>query len=160
MGATPLHRNVWVSGKTRVELSGPNAEGGRIEPGYIVACQLTLGGQAATEMGMSSSWEDMAAGAVPVSPSANSGGSITIGPGQAVNYSLLDLEKADSFGGESHSGMNEFMGNRGSVAWTGSTLGISGCAGYAQARAYVKVSVSTESVTSKVTLWGQPFSMG
>lgn len=48
----------------------------------------------------------------------------------------------------------------GSVTWSDSTLGLSGCAGYAQARAFVKVKVSTEAVSSLVTLWGQPFSIG
>jgi hypothetical protein len=160
MGATPLHRNVWVSGKARVNLTGPHADGGKIEPGYVVACQLTLGGEAGGDMGMGMSWDSLATGARTVSTDAGTDGSITIGPGEAVNYKLLDLEKADMFGGESHSGMNSFTGNGGGVNWDGSTLGITGCAGYAQARSYVKVSVYTETVTSSVTLWGQPFSMG
>ncbi|WP_172456903.1 MspA family porin, partial [Nocardia farcinica] len=34
------------------------------------------------------------------------------------------------------------------------------CAGYAQARSFVKVKVETDNVMSVVTLWGQPFSLG
>ena len=44
--------------------------------------------------------------------------------------------------------------------WNDSTLAVSGCAGYAQARSYVKVKVSTKKTTGWVTLWGQPFSLG
>ncbi|TQF74045.1 MspA family porin [Rhodococcus spelaei] len=155
MGATPLHRNVWVSGSAKVEISGPNAEGGKIEPGYIVACQLTLGGEAGAESGMGAGWDG-----TPSEPSAGGTGNVSIGPGEAQAFSLLDLEAPDDFGGESHSGENSFTGNSGSVTWADSTMGVEGCAGYAQARSYVKVKVNTENVSSTVTLWGQPFSIG
>ncbi|MFG1783178.1 MspA family porin [Rhodococcus oryzae] len=155
MGSTPLHRNVWVSGSTKVELSGAGAEGGRIEPGYVVACQLTLGGKGGADTGMSSNWDGES-----VKQTAKSAGNLSIAPGQAKNVKLLDLEKADDFGGELHTGANTFKGKSGSVTWADSTIGVEGCAGYAQARSYVKVTVSTASVTSNVTLWGQPFSIG
>ncbi|AQA21494.1 mspA family protein [Rhodococcus sp. MTM3W5.2] len=155
MGATPLHRNVWVSGSAKVELSGANADGGKIEPGYVVACQLTLGGKGGADTGMSSGWEGES-----VKQTAKSAGNLSIAPGQAKNVKLLDLEKADDFGGESHSGANGFKGKSGSVTWADSTIGVEGCAGYAQARSYVKVTASTKNVSSTVTLWGQPFSIG
>jgi hypothetical protein len=155
MGATPLHRNVWVSGSAKVELTGPNADGGRIEPGYVVGCQLTLGGKMGAESGIGSNYAGD-----KTTQSAKGSGSVSIGPGQAVNYKVLDLEKADDFGGESHSGANGFKGASGSVTWSDSTIGVSGCAGYAQARSYVKVNVNTKNVSSTVTLWGQPFSIG
>ncbi|MFC7446406.1 MspA family porin [Rhodococcus daqingensis] len=152
MGATPLHRNVWVSGSAKVETSG--GASGTIQPGYIVACQLTLGGKGGADTGMSSNWEGEG-----VKQTAKSAGNMSIGPGQAVDYKILDLEKADDFGAEQHRAANPYKGN-GSVTWADSTLGVSGCAGYAQARSYVKVTVSTATVTSNVTLWGQPFSIG
>ncbi|MFG1784085.1 MspA family porin [Rhodococcus oryzae] len=155
MGATPLHRNVWVSGSAKVELSGDNADGGKIEPGYVVACQLTLGGKGGADSGMSSNWEGES-----VKQTAKGAGNLSIAPGQAKNVKLLDLEKADDFGGESHSGANTFKGKSGSVTWADSTIGVEGCAGYAQARSYVKVTASTKNVSSTVTLWGQPFSIG
>ena len=31
---------------------------------------------------------------------------MTLGPGQAKNVTVLDLEKADAYGGESHTGGN------------------------------------------------------
>lgn len=155
MGATPLHRNVWVSGSVRVELSGPNAEGGDIEPGYVVGCQLALGGEAGAESGMESDW----AGEAPSQSGAGTAG-VSIGPGQAESFSMLDLESADDFGGESHSGSNSFSGTSGSVTWADSTMAVNGCAGYAQARSFVNVTVETSNVSSTVTLWGQPFSIG
>jgi hypothetical protein len=155
MGATPLHRNVWVSGSAKVELSGANADGGKIEPGYVVACQLTLGGKGGADTGMSSNWEGEG-----VKQTAKSAGNLSIAPGQAKNVKLLDLEKADDFGGESHTGANSFKGKTGSVTWADSTIGVEGCAGYAQARSYATVSVSTDTITSSTTLWGQPFSIG
>ncbi|MBF6470199.1 MspA family porin, partial [Nocardia beijingensis] len=42
MGATPLHRNAWVSGSAQVELSG--TAGGKIFPGYTVGCQVNIAG--------------------------------------------------------------------------------------------------------------------
>ena len=50
--------------------------------------------------------------AVPVTGTAGAG--ITIGPGQAKNVPLLDLEKTDDYGAESHSGANKFTGKSGS----------------------------------------------
>jgi MspA len=156
MGSTPLHRNVWVSGSAKVAISGGSgAEGGDIEPGYIVACQLTLGGEAGAESGMGAGWDGTAG-----EPSASNAGNVSIGPGEAASFSVLDLESADDFGGESHTGEHSFEGASGSVTWADSTMGIEGCAGYAQARSYVNVTVDTENVKGTVTLWGQPFSIG
>jgi hypothetical protein len=156
MGSTPLHRNVWVSGSAKVEISGGSgAEGGDIEPGYIVACQLTLGGEAGGEAGMGAGWDGTAG-----EPEAATAGNISIGPGEAASFAVLDLESADDFGGESHSGEHSFEGATGSVTWADSTMGVEGCAGYAQARSYVNVTVDTENAMSTVTLWGQPFSIG
>ncbi|SEM40957.1 MspA family porin [Rhodococcus maanshanensis] len=158
MGATPLHRNVWVSGSAKVEISGGSgAEGGDIEPGYIVACQLTLGGGTGHNAGGGTTWANEDGDA---KMTADSAGNISIGPGQAASFSVLDLEEADDFGGESHSGEHSFEGASGSVTWADSTMGVEGCAGYAQARSYVNVTVDTENVKGTVTLWGQPFSIG
>jgi hypothetical protein len=155
MGATPLHRNVWVSGRIGAEVTGPNAKGGSITAGYVVACQLTLGGKGGADIGMSSGWEGES-----VKQTAKGAGTVSIGPGQAKNIRLLDLEKEDGYGNESHSGANSFKGTSGSVTYADSTIGVEGCAGYAQARSYATVSVSTDNVTSSTTLWGQPFSIG
>jgi hypothetical protein len=158
MGSTPLHRNVWVNGKASVVLDGAGAKGASITPGYILACQVDFGAKTGAAMGSELSIDDT--GNLSGVLGGGSNGAITLGPGQAKNVTILDLEKKDAYGGESHSGASKFAGKTGSVTWTDSTLGVSGCAGYAQARSYVKVAVSTDNVSSNVTLWGQPFSIG
>ncbi|MBF6234868.1 MspA family porin [Nocardia farcinica] len=40
------------------------------------------------------------------------------------------------------------------------TIGLAGCAGYAQARAFAEVEVETDTAKEIVTVWGQPFSLG
>ncbi|WP_459546472.1 MspA family porin [Nocardia sp. X0981] len=46
------------------------------------------------------------------------------------------------------------------MSWHNSTIGLSGCAGYAQARAFAEVEVETASAKEVVAVWGQPFSIG
>ncbi len=86
--------------------------------------------------------------------------SFSLGPGQAKSFYILDREKADDFGAEDRKVYNVFSGGNGSVSWADQTIGLTGCGGYAQARAFVSVEIVTESVTSWVTLWGQPFGLG
>lgn len=160
LGSTPLHRNVWVSGKASVRLEGAGVQTAYIYPGYVLACQLDFGAGAGADAGASVSLSELASGAASIPFSGGANGGVTLGPGQAVSVDILDQEYADSYGEEAHWGGNYFDGPTGSIAWTDSTLGVSGCAGYAQARAYVNVEVVTDNVTSTVTLWGQPFSIG
>lgn len=156
MGATPLHRNAWVSGSAQVELSGPHASGGSIFPGYVVGCQVNIaGGGLNGGVDAKSDWE----GKKP-EIGGKGGATLSLGPGQAKALYLLDQEEADDFGNEAHRTRNKFKGASGSVTWADSTLGLTGCGGYAQARAFVRVKVSTATVNSVVTLWGQPFSIG
>jgi len=156
LGSTPVHRNAWVSGSAQVELSGGDEIGGSIYPGYVVGCQVSIDG-GGVEGGVDGGveWEDGAG-----SLGAESGGELTLGPGQAKSFYLLDIEEADDFGNEDHAKRNKFKGNSGSVTWADSTIGLSGCGGYAQARAFVRVKVETGNVITSVTLWGQPFSIG
>ncbi|MBC2642884.1 MULTISPECIES: MspA family porin [unclassified Rhodococcus (in: high G+C Gram-positive bacteria)] len=168
MGSTPLHRNVWVNGKAAVTLDGAGAKGATITPGYILACQVDFGAKSGgsanafdgTDPKSGIPLSTLGQADAPIGFGGSGNGGITLGPGQAKNVTILDLEKKDAYGGESHTGGNKFTGKTGSVTWADSTLGVSGCAGYAQARSYVKVAVSTDNVSSTVTLWGQPFSIG
>ncbi|MFC9838321.1 MspA family porin [Rhodococcus sp. NPDC127530] len=163
MGSTPLHRNVWASGTIDVSIDGGTAEGGNIDAGYIVACQLDFGGEVSGGAAGGASWDDIQAGAVgnPISTSDTAGGGgISIAPGQAVSVPILDVEYMDSYGAEAHTSDFDFEGNSGGFTYSDETFGVSGCAGYAQARSYATVSVSTDSVDGTVTLWGQPFSLG
>lgn len=173
LGATPTHRNVWVSGRAEVKLDGPSSKkGGRIQPGYIVGCQVNIsgtGGAGAT--GGATNTTTDATNYVDPTKSSNTGTSattgglnanvgVTLSPGQAVNYHVIDLEQENAFGERVNRPFMAFTGAEGSVTWGDSTLGITGCAGQAQARSYVKVTVNTETATQQVTLWGQPFSIG
>lgn len=156
LGATPLHRNAWVSGTAQVELAGRNLKGGSISPGYVVGCQVDIsGGGVNGGAGGTSDW----AGENP-NVNASTGGQLTLGPGQATSFYLLDVERPNDYGDESHKKFNIFRGPQGSVTWTDATIDLAGCAGYAQARSFVKVKVETAEVLSWVTLWGQPFSLG
>ncbi|MEU1525428.1 MspA family porin [Nocardia rhamnosiphila] len=155
MGATPLHRNAWVSASALVELSAP-ARSVLIKPGYVVGCQVNIaGGGANGGANYSSDWAGQ-------SPSAGGslGGALTLGPGQAQRFYLLDLEGPDAFGSESHRPFTQHTGTSGSVTWRNSTIGLAGCAGYAQARVFAEVEVETPNAKEIVTVWGQPFSLG
>ncbi|MEU1208282.1 MspA family porin [Nocardia sp. NPDC005825] len=157
LGATPLHRNAWVSGSARVELSGTNGNvGGKIVPGYVVGCQVNISG------GGANGGPSAGAGYDGSSPSvgANVGGNLTLGPGQSQAFYILDQEAPDDYGSEAHYKRNKFGGNSGSVTWSDETINLNGCGGYAQARSFIAVQVETDHVITAYTLWGQPFSLG
>ncbi|MFI9510394.1 MspA family porin [Nocardia sp. NPDC052566] len=159
MGATPVHRNAWVTGSAQVEISGNStATGGAIFPGYTVGCQVNIAGGGTSHDG--SVGLDWSGDQTKPTASAGSGANLNLGPGQARSFYVLDLEQADDFGNEVHKKRNKFKGNSGSVTWSDETIGLSGCAGYAQARSFVSVEVETDNVITWVTLWGQPFSIG
>ncbi|WP_068277573.1 MspA family porin [Aldersonia kunmingensis] len=158
LGATPLHRNVWTSGTAIVETS--IEADSSIEPGYIVGCQINFGG---ADFGLGGGIEGNTGtdgGGGGAAAAVDTTGDFHFGPGQAVNYPILDLESPDDYGDEGHDADNGFSGTSGSVNWSDMTFGVTGCAGYAQARSYVTAYVATDNVSSTVTLWGQPFSIG
>ncbi|MFF0494731.1 MspA family porin [Nocardia sp. NPDC003482] len=161
MGDTPVHRNVWTSGRGVVDVAGPKAGSARIKiyPGYVVGCQVAIEGL--TSAGTENGSETFAAGVPPVF--ANTLGdteTLVIGPGQAVVRYLLDLEKPDDYGNESHKQYNEIHGPHASVMWTDETFAVDGCGGYAQARSFVTADVATDNTESMVTVWGAPFTIG
>ncbi|MEV5838372.1 MspA family porin [Nocardia sp. NPDC052112] len=156
MGSTPVHRNAWVSGSAQVTVSGDG--GGSIFPGYTVGCQVSISG-GGVEGGVDGS-ADWSGDTVTGSVGASSGANLTLGPGQSQSFYVLDLEQADDFGNEAHKKRNKFKNGSGSVTWADETIGLTGCAGYAQARAFVSVEVETDNVITWTTLWGQPFSLG
>ncbi|GAB3209922.1 MspA family porin [Nocardia tengchongensis] len=157
MGATPLHRNAWVSGSAQVQLSGTNGNvGGKIVPGYVVGCQVNISGGGANGGPSAGANYD---GTSP-SAGANVGGNLTLGPGQSQAFYVLDQEAPDDFGSEAHYKRNKFSGNSGSVTWSDETINLNGCGGYAQARSFIAVQVETDHVITAYTLWGQPFSLG
>ncbi|WP_328388379.1 MspA family porin [Nocardia sp. NBC_00416] len=158
MGATPVHRNAWTSASAQVEIAGGENVGGRIYPGYVVGCQVNIDGGGVE--GGASADAAVSGDTVTVTPSGEGGGNLTVGPGQAKSFYVLDIEGPDDYGSEDHATNNGFEGNSGSVTWSDQTIGLNGCGGYAQARSFVSVEVETENVISYVTLWGKPFSLG
>ncbi|MGQ4619428.1 MspA family porin [Nocardia sp. R7R-8] len=158
MGATPIHRNAWVSASAQVEVSGTGAAGS-IWPGYTVGCQVNIAGGGVNGGAAGTVTSDGNGGATG-DVGGNGGANLSLGPGQAKSFYVLDLEKPDGYGNEYHYAYNSFQGTSASVTWADESIGLSGCAGYAQARAFVSVEIFTDTVTSWVTLWGQPFSIG
>ncbi|GAB0102245.1 hypothetical protein JMUB6875_12120 [Nocardia sp. JMUB6875] len=163
MGDTPMHRNVWTTAVASVDLDGPSAGSDRIQikisPGYIVGCQVDIGSfstnDSASEQGTINS-----SGITPGVPSETLGTGITLGPGQAKALLMLDLEKPDDYGMESHKRYNKVSGPHTSVSWTDETFAVDGCGGYAQARSFVAAEVDTPNFIGNLVLYGQPFSMG
>ncbi|MBU3061803.1 MspA family porin [Nocardia sp. NEAU-G5] len=159
MGATPLHRNAWTTGRVVVDVSGPKASSASIEinPGYIVGCQVNIGSLGTGE-GES--------GTAPASSTALLTGAIgdtetlTLGPGQAGANFILDIEQPDDYGQESHKKHTTVHGPHASVSWTDETFAVNGCGGYAQARLFAGVDVSTDNTESFSTIYGAPFTMG
>ncbi|MET8778036.1 MspA family porin [Nocardia sp. NPDC004654] len=160
LGGTPLHRNAWVSGSAHVEVTGAgDRPGGKLIPGYTVGCQVDISGggvEGGVEGGLS--WRDPQN--VRPNVGAESGGALSLGPGQTRSFYLLDVEVPDDFGNEDHKPVNRFRGNTASVTWADSTIALTGCAGYAQARAFIRVEIETANVASHLTVWGAPFSLG
>ncbi|MBF6158933.1 MspA family porin [Nocardia cyriacigeorgica] len=154
MGSTPLHRNVWASGRAEVQIHGSH-QYSKIYPGYVVGCQVDISGGTGTGgANGATTWEGKGSGGV------TSGANLTLGPGQAETFWLLDLEGPDAYGEKSYLRGYSFKEQQASVTWADSTLGLDGCAGYAQARAFVAVEVTTKTGRSELRLWGQPFSLG
>ncbi|ORM30227.1 MspA family porin [Williamsia sp. 1135] len=173
--ALPTSRNVWLSGQVLVDVQG-GAEGGNIEAGYIVGCQLNFGAEAGGNVGIAPSpGSDPSGGIAPggtdsegnvypggvpgstgsdpsLGQSADLGGGFTLQPGEAKYWALF-REDDENVG-------IDFEGAKGGVAYSQETFAVDGCAGFAEAKAYVKVTVETPSVTGIVTLYGKPFSIG
>ncbi|MEZ5153120.1 MspA family porin [Rhodococcus zopfii] len=188
MGATPVHRNVWVSGSAEVKLSGAGAQtvsNYRIQPGYVVGCQVDIsgsGGAGASGSGTGGSLRSYDAetgdpvnagdtrsnnNAAGASGGLSANVGITLSPGKTSSFHVLSVEQENAFGERVFRPFSVVakpkdgpIPTEGSVTWADSTVGISGCAGYAQARNFVKVTVNTATDTQQVTLWGQPFSIG
>ncbi|MEV6771605.1 MspA family porin [Nocardia sp. NPDC051030] len=159
MGSTPVHRNVWATGRGVVDLAGPSAATStvKISPGYVVGCQVDIG--ALSESGGGTGTGDANPQTLPAL-SQTLGEGITLGPGQATVRLLLDLEKPDDYGMESHKRYNKTPGPHASVTWVDETFSVDGCGGYAQARSFVMAEVDTTNFIGNVMVWSAPFTMG
>ncbi|MRH88961.1 porin [Nocardia sp. SYP-A9097] len=159
LGDTPVHRNVWVTGRASVDLTGPSASSAtiKISPGYVVGCQVDIASLSPNNNGAGE--DDWNPTTLP-SLSQSLGDGITLGPGQAVVQPMLDLERPDDYGQESHKRYNKIPGPHTSVTWVDETFAVDGCGGYAQARSFVAVEIDETTFIGNVLLWGEPFSMG
>ena len=163
MAANAAARNAWVSGKVKVAApgieereSGPNngplgeddmpgsngtsnaGAAATLSVAYVVGCQVDIGD---LDVGMDFALLNGGFGFDAISGSV----SLPLAPGRVL-YVLVakkQMEKPGTY----HFGYNS------------STMAISGCGGYAQARSYVTVETSGNN-HQKVTLWGKPFSLG
>jgi hypothetical protein len=158
MGGTPLHRNAWVSGKYKVTSS---AEPKKIEiqAGYIVGCQVNFGGGTmgggAGAVGLSDQSVDE--GDLGVGGS----GTLTLGPGQAQGFFINDVEYADDFGSDAHDPYVTYTETKSArLSYVNSQIGLRGCAGYAQARSWLRAMVETEFAQETLNFYGRPFSLG
>jgi hypothetical protein len=146
--ALPTSRNVLVSGKVLVTVGGSGATGGAIDAGYIVGCQLNFGASADAAGGLNT---EQLLGADSDFSDSSIGSSFELSPGKANAVSVVKDGDNTGF---------EFKGTRAGLAYSQEQFRVDGCAGFAEAKAYVKVKVSTDAVDGYVTLVGKPFSIG
>lgn len=157
----PTSREVWVSGKVRVNTSGA-VKGGNVNAGYLVGCQLNFGasggvGGTMVAPNTPGGWGLKADGEGPFSPKNMPGGSgaFTLSPGQAAYVPVIKM----AVGGNDVNSF-DFGSARGGMAYSQERFGVDGCAGHAEAMAKVTVRVSTPTFRGNITMYGKPFSLG
>lgn len=168
MVALPTTRNAWVSGLVSVKVDGGKASSGAISAGYLVGCQIDVGSAKVTG-GIEGKSGNVTANGPTLTPSvdATTGASISLAAG-SVGKQMLTYDRATwpkpgdtvSPGWDSPSTSFKFSGNSGSLSYTEQTIGVDGCAGYAQARFFAIVPVQVGDTKSRVVLWGKPFTLG
>ncbi len=177
VAAVPTSRHALVSGKVRVSVNG-KSEGGNITAGYYVGCQVSFGassttggsanagiagtgnidGQPDNPVTTANEYQAPIASKYAPNPSVSGaqGISLTLGPGATGFVPVINYK--DDAGNAVTSAA--FKGSKAGVAYSQVDFSIEKCAGYAEAKAYVTVAVSTASVDGYVTLAGKPFSLG
>ncbi|MGX9293976.1 MspA family porin [Tsukamurella paurometabola] len=171
MVALPTTRNAWVSGTVSVKVNGAEADGGSIEAGYAVGCQIDVGDAsidlgAGAESGATFNDPDAGTGLSP-SIKGTTGGSIKLAAGsvgtQALTYDRATWPKpGDEVAPDWYAPSTsfDFTGASGSFTYSDQTIGVDGCAGYAQARLYVIAKAGIGNSKGTVILWGAPFTLG
>lgn len=162
----PTLRDVWASGKISVDVKGADVKGGKIVSGMLVGCQVNLG---ASVEGDTTGTLTAAPGAtandsptVTPSGSGTGGAKLILGPGTTQKVYLVDNTNGDLSpdADNYHSYGNPFKGNKAGVAYSQQEFSYDGCAGYAQAKAFVTVKVTTDNTTANLTFYSKPFSLG
>ncbi|MFE0749400.1 MspA family porin [Gordonia sp. NPDC058843] len=164
----PTTREVWLSGKVRVTVGG-KAEGGSIKVGYDVGCQVNFGGGEVGVPGVSGGVDytnpgnvTAGGGLTPADSDGNYGtGGFSLGPGEVKRQWLVNETSGDNTAYKNYEvNAYTFAGQRGGVAFSQEQFKVESCAGYAAARAFVQVTVSTDAVKGVVVLNGKHFSLG
>lgn len=171
MVSLPTTRNAWVSGNIAVKVGG-DADGGSIEAGYVVGCQVDVGSAAVTA-GVGASTTDGDGNSFPggtpagVSVTGSTGGTLSLAAGsigtQALTYDRATWPKpGDEVAPDWYAPSNsfDFKGSSGGFSYADQTIGVDGCAGYAQARLYVIVEAQVGNSEGRTILWGDRFTLG
>ena len=79
-------------------------------------------------------------------------------PGSATTWPTPGDEVAPDWYAPSTS--FDFTGSSGSFTYSDQTIGVDGCAGYAQARMYVIVRAQVGDSKGRIVLWGDRFTLG
>ncbi|MBR7191011.1 MULTISPECIES: MspA family porin [unclassified Gordonia (in: high G+C Gram-positive bacteria)] len=164
----PTTREGWLSGKVRVTVGG-KAEGGSIKVGYDVGCQVHFGGGEAQVPGAEAGIDysnpgnvTAGAGLTPIDDDDNLfGGGVSLGPGEVKRQWLIsETSGSDTAYSDYNLSAYTFQGQKGGVVYSQEQFKVESCAGYASARAFIQVTVSTDAVKGVVALNGKPFSLG
>lgn len=148
----PTSREVWVSGKVRVNVGGA-AEGGKIKVGYDVGCQVNFGTLGLDVPGIAGNTTE---GITSPSEESSVGAGVSLGPGQVKRVWLINDTNADDKDVNDYS----FSGSAGGTVYSQEAFRVDSCAGYAAARPVIAVTVDTDNVTGIVTYNGPQFSLG
>lgn len=169
MVALPTTRNAWVSGVVSAKINGGKADGGSIQAGYAIGCQVDVGAAKVTAGVEAASGASVGFNGPTIEPSvkATTGASISLAAG-STGTQMLTYDRATwpSAGDEispdwaDPSTGFKFKGASGSLAYTEQTIGVDGCAGYAQARFFAKVKAKVGNTQGTVILWSKPFTLG
>lgn len=169
MVSLPTTRNAWVSGTIAAKLSGADADGGSIEAGYVVGCQVAIGEAGLSISGSAGGPVIKAPGGIDsiASGEAGTGATLKLSAGTIGTQSLtFDRKSWPKPGDEIKPDWNQpstsydFKGSGGSLSYSDQTIGVDGCGGYAQARLYVYVAAQIGDNEGTAVLWGQPFTLG
>ncbi|WP_439032078.1 MspA family porin [Gordonia terrae] len=159
----PTTREVWLSGKVRVTVGG-KAEGGSIKVGYDVGCQVNFGGGDVEVPGVAGGIDYSDPSNVTVGGGLDGeevGGGFSLGPGEVKRQWLVNETSGDNTAYKDYEvNAYTFKGQKGGVAYSQQQFKVESCAGYAAARAFVQVTVSTDAVKGVVVLNGKHFSLG
>ncbi|WP_405166379.1 MspA family porin [Nocardia sp. NBC_01499] len=136
LAANGMSRTAQLSGTAYATV--PGATGGTLETGYLVGCQVDLSGGLSLGGDVYLSPESM-------SPELNPSIKLVPGGVAVVKFGSKTIDPAAGAVG---------------IAYRNRGIQLSGCGGFAEARAYSALTVTNDKGSAEVTLYGDPFSVG